>query len=320
MSLSKPIRREQVSRGPCAGASLGTKGAPDTSSAVFELLKKRREDEELKAVLQERKQKLKGLQQRVDELRQNLQKVQDLQLSFDMFLKDEAADRVIEKTERERKELLQQDAEIQKLKEEKVELMERKQKLECEVQRHTVYEDIMEQIVKRTKFEDVDSLVDHLQSQLHLRDQLYQRQIEAEEQADRQRKALAALEDQYDLLQLQKNRQLSRLQTELEEMRSEALTWERKWNHIQETAAKKTLLLGQIKMATLNLYEMAAGSLGEEESVDINDTEKQLDKIKMFIQDHEDIVEQHQTPSQRHNDGQNRNRGKKCIATHSKKH
>lgn len=29
--------------------------------------------------------------------------------------------------------------------------MERKQKLECEVQRHTVYEDIMEQIVKMTK-------------------------------------------------------------------------------------------------------------------------------------------------------------------------
>ncbi|XP_018524087.1 coiled-coil domain-containing protein 42 like-2 [Lates calcarifer] len=307
MNLSKPIREYLIFTDP------------KVSAALVELNKKRHEDETLKAVLEERRKELESVQQRAEKLEEEQQKAEEFKTSFDLFLKDDDADRLVEKAERESREVLQKDEEILKLKEEEAELMKRKQKLEREVQRHTKYWDIMEQMVKMTKFTDVDSLANHLESQLLLRDRLLQREREKLEQVDQLRKTLMTLEDEQHLFLLQKNNELSQLQTELEEALAEALTWERKWSRIQETAAKKTLLLGQIKMATLNLYEMTGGTLEGEEGVDINDTEKHLDKIKLFILDHEDIVKQYQS-SQRHSDGQKRQRGKKKVTSQIKKH
>lgn len=58
---------------------------------------------------------------------------------------------------------------------------------------------------------------------------------------------------------------------------------ESKWNHILETAAKKTLLLVKIKMVTLNLFELACEHIKLEKDVDINDTEKQLDEVRTLL-------------------------------------
>ncbi|XP_035522524.1 coiled-coil domain-containing protein 42 homolog [Morone saxatilis] len=276
------------------------------TNTIFDIQKKRRQEENFTAKQQERQQVLKSLKEYKAELNKKIKEAEDLHLSFDLFFKEEGAYQAIEKAERERKERLQNEAEIKRLKEEYAELMERKRELEHQLQGHTVYQDFMKRVVKMTKFEDVQQLTGQLESLLHFRDQLYQRDSEAQEQANQQRKTLLALQDQHHLQRLHKNNQLSQLQTELEKKCSKALIWERKWNHIQETAAKKTLLLGQIKMATLNLYEMTGDSVEGEERVDMNDTEKQLDKVNTFIQDHDDIVKQHQTPTQRYNTGPKR--------------
>ncbi|KAG8011668.1 Cell cycle checkpoint control protein RAD9B, partial [Nibea albiflora] len=56
-----------------------------------------------------------------------------------------------DQAEKVSKEKLQKEAEIRRLKEEDAELMERKQKLQLRVQRRSVYQDFMEQVVKMTK-------------------------------------------------------------------------------------------------------------------------------------------------------------------------
>lgn len=54
---------------------------------------------------------------------------------------------------------------------------------------------------------------------------------------------------------------------------------ESRWVHIQNTAAKKTLLLGTIKMATLNLFMSACGKDREHNEVSPEDTLQQLSKV-----------------------------------------
>lgn len=54
---------------------------------------------------------------------------------------------------------------------------------------------------------------------------------------------------------------------------------ESRWAHIQNTAAKKTLLLGTIKMATLNLFQIVSKQLKESTQVSLEDTHKQLDMV-----------------------------------------
>ncbi|XP_070689484.1 coiled-coil domain-containing protein 42 [Pempheris klunzingeri] len=275
--------REHPQRSPPGPRAVKTGDlSRDTADDLFEVQEKRREEDELQAKMEERR------------------------LGAD-------TDQAVRRAERESEESHQREEERERLEKECSDLVERKQEAQQEVQRHTVYLDFMERVAKLTKFKDAEQLSGHLESLLHFRGQLCQRESEAQEKADQQRKALLTLEDQHHLLRLHKINQLSQLQTELEKTRSETLTWERKWNHIQETAAKKTLLLGQIKMATLNLYEMTDDSVEGEEGVDMNDTEKQLEKAKMFVLDHEDIVKQHQSPSQRQNDGQKRAKAKKHI-------
>ncbi|CAI5645067.1 unnamed protein product [Oreochromis niloticus] len=294
-----------------SASRMWTAAGRDSSCVLLEILALQREEKKLKAKYEESKQVLESMQQREEDLHKNIKEIQDLHLSFDMYHKDEEANRVIEKAEQERKRVLQKEAEIGRLKEQFAKLTEEKQELEHQVKRHSVYRDLMEQLLKITKFEDVAALTDHLESLLHFRCQLSERESKAQEQADEQRKALLTLEQQHNLLLLQRNNQLSQLQTELEKTRSEGLIWEKKWNNIQETATKKTLKLGQIKMSILNLYEMTGGQVGGEEGVDVNDTEKQLEQVKQFFEDQTDIVQQYQPHSQRRNNDQGKRKSKK---------
>nr|XP_009669333.1 PREDICTED: coiled-coil domain-containing protein 42 like-2-like [Struthio camelus australis] len=60
---------------------------------------------------------------------------------------------------------------------------------------------------------------------------------------------------------------------------------ESRWTHIQTTAAQKTLLLAQIRMAVLNLFQLATKQLKVPADVALEDTEAQLDTVLLCMQD-----------------------------------
>nr|XP_057926483.1 coiled-coil domain-containing protein 42 like-2-like [Doryrhamphus excisus] len=267
----------------------------DRNDTLIEIMKDRQEQEHLVELLKERKQKLEHLQWREDELLKDAKKAKDLLTSFNTFPKEQAADENLKKAEKERQEASEKETEVKMLKEEYAKLQHRKLQLLHHIHRDAVYKDFMQQVVKLTQCEDEAFLAGHLQSLLRIRQQFCEKQRQAEEQVDQQRKTLLTFNSQRHLMLLQNSNQLSQLQYKLEGAQPELEHWETMWKHIQDTAAEKTLLLGLIKMATLNLYELTGADVEGDKGVALSDTETQLDKIKMFIRDHKDIVKLQQS-------------------------
>ncbi|XP_029916585.1 coiled-coil domain-containing protein 42 homolog [Myripristis murdjan] len=271
-------------------------GERDLMTGATQMLEKRREiievDKQLEAHREDSELKRKSLRQRRDEVLKREDKLKESLLNFDKFLKENEAKRSrgARKAENERRVALQKEAEIERLKAEIAALEEKKQKLQRRVERNSLYWNFLKQVLKTAKFEEVWELLGRVETLLINREQLQQRASEIQEQTDSQRGALQTYMDQQSCVLLQKNNLLSQLQTQLDQTCSEVLRWESKWAHIQSTAAKETLLLGQIKMVTLNLYQMTDGEIEGEEGVTVDDTETQLDKIQIFIQNHTDVM------------------------------
>ncbi|KAJ8005684.1 hypothetical protein DPEC_G00120480 [Dallia pectoralis] len=249
-------------------------------------------DEQLQSHTEEFELKKESLRGRKNELMKKEEKLKESLFKFDKFLKENDTKRARgeRKAEREREAVRQKEEEIERLKGECAVLEACRLKLQRRVEKNALYWTFLEQVLGLAKYEEVWGLLRRFATLLSTREQLRQRESEMQEQEDSHRGALQRYVDQQSCSILQKNNLLSRLQTELDQKRSDALRWENTWNRIQTTAAKETLLLGQVKVVTLNLYHMVGGTTGQEEGVAIDDTVAQLERIRLFIQDQSAIV------------------------------
>merc|ERR1712142_970028 len=127
-----------------------------------------------------------------------------------------------------------------------------------------------------------------------VKDKEIQKLEEQHQDASEQEKArLVRFTEEKNNQILHYNNQLAQLQTRLDKAQSNAVKWESKWTHIQNTAAKKTLLLGRIKIATHNLFQLVNKHLKQQAAaVPLENTALQLDKIQMFIQDLNQITQE----------------------------
>ncbi|CAL8347929.1 unnamed protein product [Lota lota] len=260
------------------------------------MLEKRKENieagEQLNAQIKVFEHKRNSLRQRRDEVLHKEENLKESLINFDKFLQENDAKciRNTKKAEKERKLVVQKETEAQRLSRECDALDRRRQKLQLSVQRNALYWTFLEQVLQTAKLEEVCELVGRFETLLVTETQLRERESQAQELLDRHRGSLERELDRHNCLLMHNNNLLSQLQTQLDVSRADTLDWESKWTHIQNTAAKETLLLGQIKTATLNLFQLTGGAVGEDQGVAIDDTETQLDRIQVFIEKQMDIV------------------------------
>ncbi|XP_036448110.1 coiled-coil domain-containing protein 42-like [Colossoma macropomum] len=216
--------------------------------------------------------------------------MKDYQQKFDNFLKDNEAKRcrAMRKVNRERELTNKKQADLLALQEEMKSLVKERDKLMKRVKKNAIYPRFLDKVVQASpQFQEVRQLMSRYYTLKLMSEDLLQITQQNQESMEKSQAQLAHFTKQGNDTILQYNNTLSHLQSQLDEARAEGMIWESRWAHIQNTAAKKTLLLGTIKMATLNLYQSVCKRAKDTGDAPIapEDTLKQLEKIQTFLSD-----------------------------------
>ncbi|XP_063049541.1 coiled-coil domain-containing protein 42-like [Engraulis encrasicolus] len=158
-------------------------------------------------------------------------------------------------------------------------------RLAAEVDRNQLYPEYLIQVVKLCKqFDEPRQVMSRFATLVTTREDLLAGAKEGEESVNRALAQQAAFIEHSNDQIIHYSNQLAQLQTQLDSITSQAMMWESRWVHIQNTAAKKTLLLGTIKMATLNLYTSMCGKdKPTQKGYTVEDTLEQLGKIQCLM-------------------------------------
>jgi len=262
----------------------------DHLTPATRLLEKRREMAEVEQALAAQKEefqmKMESLQQRREELERKEYQLKESLLKFDKFLKenDSKRARAVKKANDERDLKKQKDKEIGKLADENGTLSTEKDRLAVRLEKFTAFHRYMEKVLEAgEEFHELRDIIARYDTLTATHGDLLEREQKNQEVIESQRADLMKYMEVKDNEILGYNNKLSGLQTRLDDAQSEAVHWESVWNHIKNTAAKKTLLLGRIKMATHNLYQLVKRHQKQVGSSE--DTTEQLTQIQTFVQD-----------------------------------
>ncbi|XP_032136204.1 coiled-coil domain-containing protein 42 isoform X2 [Sapajus apella] len=267
----------------------------DLESPSIRLLEKKKE---MKIMHHAMVQKKKMFQLRMESLNLRWEElgVKEAQLKahiqkFEQFIQenDQKRIRAMKKVNKERELRCQHLRELTRGKQEMVALRLEHQRLSAKLQDYSIFNKYLEKVVENSEFEEIHEVIARYKTLMSMHHDLMQSAQEGQEKIEHAKARLAHYMEEKDDEILQQNNELARLQMRFDRARSNVIIWESRWAHIQNTAAKKTLLLGTIKMATLNLFQIVSKQLKEATEVALEDTHKQLDMIQQFIQDLSDI-------------------------------
>lgn len=147
-------------------------------------------------------------------------------------------------------------------------------------------EGVLENADEFAEIKDIISRYDTLSA---TNGELIVRARNAQDLTEKERQAfLASSEDKNNVI-LNRNNEIARLQTKLEETQSRSAKWQAELDQTLKNATQKSLLLGQVKMATNNLFNVVKAHLNNRMN-STSDTLAQLDKVGQFIVDLNEIT------------------------------
>ncbi|XP_044160533.1 coiled-coil domain-containing protein 42-like [Bufo gargarizans] len=197
-----------------------------------------------------------------------------------LYMENEVKSLQAVKKARRAQEIYKQKEQQQRLlQEEQQALVSRKQRVLAQIQQHRKFWDYLENSVEASEeFQVPGDVLSRYHTLVATSHYLQQVVTEGQSSIDAAKGQLSCfLEEKSDKV-LQLDNQLGQLQADLEEAQNQRLLWESRWAHIRNTATKKTLLIGAIKMATLNLFQCMSIPDG---SVAIDDTTRQLEMVRI---------------------------------------
>ncbi|GAB0196807.1 cilia- and flagella-associated protein 73 [Grus japonensis] len=252
------------------------------------LLLKRREVAEAERVLQSRRERMERLVQRWQQLGQREEQLRDVTLKFNTFLKASSArqERALQRAAKERARAAGQGAKAAHLHQELEGLLRRRERLAQRLQRLRGFGDYLQGVLARMgQFQDVPAMLAHFGALAGARAALAQQAEAGQERLAQDWARLRRYQEETSSELLRTTDELAQLRAQLEAAHHDVLQGESRWAHVQGTAAQKTLLLGQVKLAVLNLFQLATTRLEVPTDVALEDTEAQLDVVLLCMQD-----------------------------------
>ncbi|NXL43723.1 CCD42 protein, partial [Podilymbus podiceps] len=280
------------------------------------LLLKRREVAEVERVLQsqreEFRQRMECLAQRRQQLGQREEQLRDVILKFNAFLKvlgrrlgpgwpsgradpdpvpmpqASAArqERAQQRADEERVRAMGQGAGAARRRQELAGLLRCRERLAQRLQSLRCFGDYLRAVLAETgRFQDVLDMLAHFGALAEARAALAQQAEARQEQLAQGWARLRRYQEEAGSEILHTSHELAQLRLRLEAARQDLLQGESRWAHARSTATRKTLLLGQIKLAVLNLFQLATARLQLPAEAAPEDTEAQLDAVLLCMQD-----------------------------------
>ncbi|KAH6559861.1 hypothetical protein BASA60_000426 [Batrachochytrium salamandrivorans] len=213
--------------------------------------------------------------------------LKDSLLKFDKFLKENDAKRMraLKKSMDERKLREQKELEIGVLKSSITDLGDRKDRQGNAVDINIWIQRYLESVLASgNDFSEIKDIISRFDTLSATYVELVERARTAQERTEKDRQAFLSSSEEKNNVILGRNNEVARLQTKLEEVQIKSAKWQAELDQMIKNATQKSLLLGQVKMATSNLFNIVKLHLDNRLS-STPDVLEQLDKIDQFIVD-----------------------------------